>query len=150
MTGCCEQGKETSGSIKCGEFLDKPDGLLAFQERLLFTELRNYWFCRVRPRKLQYWHLLSDTRWRWRVQLTIFSSNLCYFQFLPVTARVVTERSHSIRRCRLVRLSFTWINKYLCCFGRCSNVKFWEIVGFRKLDFWPRHPAVDAGIAQSV
>jgi len=35
VTGCCEHGKETSGSIKCGEFLDKADGLLAFSRRTL-------------------------------------------------------------------------------------------------------------------
>ena len=62
LTGCYVYGKEISGSIKCGEFLDKADGLLAFQEGLLSTELRSYLVCRVRPRKIEHLHLLSDKK----------------------------------------------------------------------------------------
>ena len=31
MAGTCECGNEPSGSIKCGEFLDLAENLLAFQ-----------------------------------------------------------------------------------------------------------------------
>jgi len=63
VTDCCEHCEETPGSINCGEFLDKADGLLVFQEGLLSNELMSYWFSRVRLRKIKHWRLLSDSRW---------------------------------------------------------------------------------------
>jgi hypothetical protein len=39
VAGSCEHGNETSGSIKCGEFLDWLNVLLASQERLCSMEL---------------------------------------------------------------------------------------------------------------
>jgi hypothetical protein len=39
VAGPCEHGNEPSGSIKCGEFLDKLSVLLASQEGLCFMEL---------------------------------------------------------------------------------------------------------------
>jgi hypothetical protein len=62
VTGCCVHCKETAGSIKCGEFLDKADELIAFQEGLLSKELRSYLVCRDRPKKIKHGHLLSDER----------------------------------------------------------------------------------------
>jgi hypothetical protein len=39
VAGSCEHGNERSGSIKCGEFLDKLSVLLDFQEELCSMEL---------------------------------------------------------------------------------------------------------------
>jgi hypothetical protein len=41
VAGSCEHGNETSGSIKCGEFLDYLSILLASEEGLCFMELVN-------------------------------------------------------------------------------------------------------------
>jgi hypothetical protein len=39
VAGSCEHGDEHSGSIKCGEFLDKLSVLLASQEGIVSMEL---------------------------------------------------------------------------------------------------------------
>ena len=38
MAGCCECGDKLSGSIKCGEFLEYPEGLLASREGVCSME----------------------------------------------------------------------------------------------------------------
>jgi hypothetical protein len=42
VAGSCEHGNEPSGSIKCGEILDKLSVLLASQEGLCSMELVSY------------------------------------------------------------------------------------------------------------
>jgi hypothetical protein len=42
VTGSCEDGNEPSGSIKCGEFLDYLNVLLASEEGLCSMELVSY------------------------------------------------------------------------------------------------------------
>jgi hypothetical protein len=47
VAGSCEHGNEPSGSIKCGEFLDKLSVLLASQEGLCSMDLVSWLKCDV-------------------------------------------------------------------------------------------------------